>query len=121
PLLDQRSFDQQAVQELVRRASLRMDLELEADTPLDEGLWSIARDLDERLEEAVTELARKVGIGVDTDEQVDAFQCAFHFGHALNVEALPGLSIGDDRTMLGTFWRDTAVEQEENDYFATGH
>ena len=23
--------------------------------------------------------------------------------------------------MLGTFWRDTAVEQEEIDFFATGH
>ncbi len=23
--------------------------------------------------------------------------------------------------MLGTFWRDTAVEQEEIEYFATGH
>ena len=30
---------------------------------------------------------------MDTDEQVEAFQCAFHFGHALNVEALPGIDI----------------------------
>src|SRR5262249_59652165 len=88
---------------------------------LEEGVWSVGRDLDERLEEAVTDLAKKVGLGVDTDEQVEAFQCAFHFGHALNVEALPGLSIWEDRTVLGTFWRDTAVEQEEVEYFATGH
>jgi hypothetical protein len=28
-------------------------------------------DLDERLEETVTELARGIGIGADTDEQVE--------------------------------------------------
>ena len=81
----------------------------------------MARDLDERLEESVTELARRVGIGVDTDEQVDAFQCAFQFGHALKVEGLPGIDINEDRTVLGTFWRDTAVEAEELEYYATGH
>ena len=58
---------------------------------LEDGLWAVARDLDERLEESITELADRIGIRVDTDQEVDAFQCAFHFGHALNVEALPGL------------------------------
>jgi len=121
PLLDERSFDRAAVQALVERARVRIGLEDADDGSLEDGLWAIARDLDERLEETVTELARKVGIGVDTDEQVDAFQCAFHFGHALKVEALPGLQLGEERTVLGTFWRDTAVEQEEIDFFATGH
>ena len=121
PLLDERSFDREAVQALVERAAARIDLELDPEDSLEDGLWAIARDLDERLEESVTELARRVGIGVDTDEQVDAFQCAFHFGHALKVEALPGLQLGEERTVLGTFWRDTAVEQEEIDFFATGH
>ncbi len=121
PLLDERSFDREAVQALVDRAGARIGLELDEDGSLEDGLWAIARDLDERLEETVTELARRVGIGVDTDEQVDAFQCAFHFGHALKVEALPGLQLGEERTVLGTFWRDTAVEQEEIDFFATGH
>ncbi|HEY1332958.1 MAG TPA: helicase-related protein, partial [Myxococcaceae bacterium] len=121
PLLDERSFDREAVQALVERAGARIDLELDPEDSLEDGLWAIARDLDERLEETVTELARRVGIGVDTDEQVDAFQCAFHFGHALKVEALPGLQLGEERTVLGTFWRDTAVEQEEIDFFATGH
>jgi ATP-dependent helicase HepA len=37
------------------------------------------------------------------------------------VEALPGFDIANERTVLGTFWRDTAVEQEEIEYFATGH
>ncbi|HUM13323.1 MAG TPA: helicase-related protein [Myxococcaceae bacterium] len=121
PLLDERSFDREAVQALVDRTGVRIGLELDEDGSLEDGLWAIARDLDERLEETVTELARRVGIGVDTDEQVDAFQCAFHFGHALKVEALPGLQLGEERTVLGTFWRDTAVEQEEIDFFATGH
>ncbi|HYO55872.1 helicase-related protein [Archangium sp.] len=122
PLLDIRSFDQEAVTRLVTRAQERMDVEVEEEEQsLEEGMWSVARDLDEKLEETVTELARRVGIGVDTDEQVDAFQCAFHFGHALKVEGLPGIDINEDRTVLGTFWRDTAVEAEELEYFATGH
>jgi ATP-dependent helicase HepA len=125
PLLDLRSFDRQAVEELVHRAHLRFGLSDEdaepAESSVEDGLWAIARDLDERLEETVTELARKVGIGVDTDEQVEAFQCAFHFGHELKVEALPGLPLGQDKTVLGTFWRDSALEQEEIEYFATGH
>jgi ATP-dependent helicase HepA len=122
PLLDLRSFDKEAVKALVERAQTRSGIEPDdEDETLEDGLWSVARDLDERLEETVTELALKVGLGVDTDQQVDAFQCALHFGHALNVEALPGIDITKERTVLGTFWRDTAVEQEEIEYFATGH
>src|SRR5207302_2983664 len=122
PLLDTRSFDREAVEALVARAHVRMGEEPDEDgAELEEGLWAVARDLDERLEENVTELALRIGLGVDTDQQVDAFQCAFHFGHALKVEALPGLDISQERTALGTFWRDTAVEQEEIEYFATGH
>lgn len=124
PLLDTRSFDREAVEALVARAHTRMGEEPDEDddeSDLEEGLWAVARDLDERLEENVTELALRIGLGVDTDQQVDAFQCAFHFGHALNVDALPGLDISKERTVLGTFWRDTAVEMEEIEYFATGH
>jgi ATP-dependent helicase HepA len=121
PLLDQRSFDRAEVEALVTKAQARLGMEAEEGASLEDGLWALSRDLDERLEDAVTELARKVGLGVDTDEQVDAFQCAFHFGHALNVEALPGLDLTQERTVLGTFWRETAVEQEEIEYFATGH
>jgi ATP-dependent helicase HepA len=121
PLLDLRSFDREEVKGLVARGSERMGIDREEDAPLEDGLWAIARDLDERLEETVTDLARKVGIGVDIDEQVEAFQCAFHLGRELTVEALPGLSLAEDKVVLGTFWRDTAVEKEEIDYFATGH
>jgi ATP-dependent helicase HepA len=124
PLLDLRSFDKPAVERLVARAQARMGIDGDGDGEagaLEDGLWGVARDLDERLEETVTELAKRVGIRVDTDDEVDAFQCAFHFGHALNVEGLPGLDVMEDRTVLGTFWRDTAVEAEELEYFATGH
>jgi ATP-dependent helicase HepA len=121
PLLDVRSFDQEAVEALVTRAQVRLGIEPDPEATLADALWGVARDLDERLEETVTELAERVGIGVDTDREVNAFQCAFHFGHALTVEALPGIDVSQEKTTLGTFWRDTAVEQEEIDFFATGH
>jgi ATP-dependent helicase HepA len=121
PLLDVRSFDQEEVESLVRRAQTRLGIDADEETALADALWGVARDLDERLEETVTELAERVGIGVDTDREVNAFQCAFHFGHALTVEALPGIDVSQEKTLLGTFWRDTAVEQEEIDFFATGH
>jgi ATP-dependent helicase HepA len=121
PLLDLRSFDRLAVTALVERAEHRIDHEAQGDESLDDRLLGLARDLDERLEENITELADRIGVRVDTDQEVDAFQAAFHFGHALAVEALPGFDIAQERTVLGTFWRDTAVEQEEIEYFATGH
>lgn len=124
PLLDARSMDRPAVAALVARAEERLDLDDMGEDEaleLEERLLGVARELDERLEDTVTSLARRVGIGVDTDDQVDAFQCAFHFGHALKVDALPGLDVTNERTVLGSFWRDTAVEQEELEYFATGH
>ena len=121
PLLDIRSFDEDAVRALATRAQARLGIEPDEESSLSDALWGVARDLDERLEETVTELAERVGIGVDTDREVNAFQCAFHFGHALAVDALPGIDIAQERTILGTFWRDTAVEQEEIDFFATGH
>ncbi len=122
PLLDLRSFDRDEVQALVDRAKHRSGLSTEDDEEsLEDGLWAVARDLDERLEECVAEMADRIGIRVDQDQEVDAFQCAFHFGHQLAVEALPGYDITQERAVLGTFWRDTAVEQEEIEYFATGH
>ncbi|MDP3572845.1 MAG: helicase, partial [Archangium sp.] len=121
PLLDLRSFDKVEVKELVQRSHERTGMDADEDETLEDGLWSIARDLDERLEETITELADRIGIKVDQDQEVDAFQCGFHFGQTLNVEALPGYDITEERTVLGTFWRDTAVEQEEIEYFATGH
>jgi len=121
PLLDVRSFDRQGAEALLERAGDRLGLKRDVETSLEDGVWAVARDLDERLEETVTELARKVGIGVDVEEQVEAFQVAFDLGRELTVEALPGISLAEDKVVLGTFWRDTALEQEEIEYFATGH
>jgi len=121
PLLDLRSFDRQGVEELLARARERMGIEGNGESSLEDGLWAAARDLDERLEETVTELAKKVGIGVDTEEHVEAFQVAFDLGRELTVEALPGISLAQDKVLVGTFWRDTAIEREEIEYFATGH
>ena len=121
PLLDLRSFDREAVEPLLIRARERLGVEPDGETSLQDGLWSVARDLDERLEETVTALAKKVGIGVDAEAHVEAFQVAFDLGRELTVEALPGISLAQDKVLLGTFWRDTAIEREEIDYFATGH
>jgi len=121
--VDEQGYSRMAgeMEALVARGAERLGLETTASAGLEDGLWMLARELDERLEETVTELARKVGIGVDVEEQVDAFHCAFDLGRELTVEALPGLSLAQDKVVLGTFWRDTAIEREEVDYFATGH
>lgn len=124
PLLDRRSFDRERVSSLLERAFARAGMEHEGfDDPqaLEEGLLSVARDLDERLEDTVLSIARRVGIDVDTDENVEAFQCRLTLGAQLLVDALPGLDITDERAIEGTFWRDTAVEREEVEYLATGH
>jgi ATP-dependent helicase HepA len=122
PLLDLRSYDEHAVRALVERAGGRLGIDFAGDEGLEDALWRIARDLDERYEETVTDIARRVGIRVDTDEQVEAFQAAFQLGGEVAVDALPGLELEKgERTLLGSFWRDTAVVQEENDYFGTGH
>lgn len=121
PLLDARSFDEGAVRALVERGCKRLGIDHLIEEDLEETLWSIARDLDERLEETVIDLARRVGIDVDCEEQVEAFQCAFRLGGSMAVDALAGIDVSQDRILLGSFWRDTAVVEEENDYFATGH
>ena len=89
---------------------------------LEDGLWGVARDLDERLEETVTELARegrprrrhrRAGGGVPVRLPLRA--------RAQRRGAAGPRHLEEERTVLGTFWRDTAVEQEEIEYFATGH
>ncbi|MDF1562459.1 MAG: SNF2-related protein [Deltaproteobacteria bacterium] len=122
PLLDHRSCDLARVQAIADRAVERFELtEILEEETLPDRFWGLARDLDERLEDTVTLLARQVGLGVDLDENVDAFECAFNFGNRLKVDSLPGLSIAQERRELGTFWRETAVERDEISYFATGH
>lgn len=123
PLLDRRSFDRERVERMLQRAYDRAGggEELDPDGDLEEELLNVARDLDERLEETVLGIARKVGIGVDTDEQVEAFQCRLTLGSGMLVDALAGYDLSEDKLIEGTFWRDTAVEREEIEYLATGH
>ena len=124
PLLDRRSFDREAVAELLARGAARLGVadDLDPDADLEEGLQLLSRELEERLEDTTLRLARQAGIGVDTDEQVDAFECALTLGREMKIEALPGVTIPDEpQTVLGSFWRDTAVEREEIEYFGAGH
>ncbi len=121
PLLDLRSYDENAVRSLVERGAARLGVELDDDEELEQALWHVARDLDERLEEEVVDLARRVGITADCEEHVDAFQCQFKLGGEMAVDQIPGVDLDSEQPILGSFWRDTAVVQEENDYFATGH
>src|SRR5262249_3955141 len=125
PLLDRRSFDRDRVGAMLQRAFDRAGIDDEADFEeagdLEEGLWSVARDLDERLEGTLPPIPRKVGIGVDTDEHVEAFQCRLTLGSGMTVDALAGVDLSEERVIEGTFWRDTAVEREEIEYLATGH
>lgn len=126
PLLDRRSFDRERVGRMLSRALTRAglddeDLDLDTQEGLEEALLTVARDLDERLEDTVLEIARRVGIEVDTDENVEAFQCRLTLGSHLVVDALAGIDLSEERVIEGTFWRDTAVEREEIEYLATGH
>ncbi len=124
PLLDRRSFDRERVEALLARANERAGIEAaEGDEAgdLEAGLQQVARDLDERLEETVLQIARRIGVEVDTDEHVEAFQCRMVLGSRLVVDALAGLDLSRELVVGGTFWRDTAVEREEIEYLATGH
>jgi ATP-dependent helicase HepA len=132
PLLDRRSFDREAVAQTVVRGAERLGVT--EDLPegltqggcepeeLEEGLQLLSRELEERLEDVTVRLATQAGIGVDTEEQVEAFEAAFTLGREMHVEALPGMTVPDEpETLLGSFWRDTAVEREEIEYFGSGH
>jgi ATP-dependent helicase HepA len=61
-------------------------------------------------------------MAVDTDENVHPFEVAFTLGSGMQIEALPGMDLPEEeRTHLGSFWRETAVAHEELEWFATGH
>jgi ATP-dependent helicase HepA len=89
---------------------------------LREALVTLSRWLEEELEELGTDIGRRVGIDVDTDQNVSPFEVAFTLGAALKIDALPGMLIPDEpETLLGSFWRETAVQRDELEWFATGH
>ena len=140
PLLDIRSASIPELSKVVKAAFERMgeqppgDLEAaesdadDADATtsrsreIESGLQTLSRWLEEELEELTVEAGRRVGMEVDTDENVHPFETAFTFGSGMQIEALPGMNMPEEeRTHLGSFWRETAVAHEELEWFATGH
>lgn len=135
PLLDIRSASLPELGALVRNAFARLGEEppegiaalggvpteagMEA---LREALVTLSRWLEEELEELCTEVGHRVGMDVDTDQNVHPFEVAFTIGAGMRIEALPGMTMPEEpETHLGSFWRETAVARDELQWFATGH
>jgi ATP-dependent helicase HepA len=130
PLLDLRSASLPELTALVRGAFERLGEEPPSagDGPADDlasvqqGLQTLSRWLEEELEDLSAEVGQRVGIEVDADENVHPFEVAFTLGREMRIEALPGMAVPEEpRTHLGSFWRETAVAQDELEWFATGH
>ncbi|HEX8908243.1 MAG TPA: SNF2-related protein [Anaeromyxobacteraceae bacterium] len=127
PILDLRSASLPELSRLVGGAYGRLgeappaDLAAGADA-VQEALLALSRSLEEQLEDVCADVARRVGVDVDTDQNVHPFEVAFTLGAHLRIEALPGMEIPDEPvTHLGSFWRETAVARDELEWFATGH
>ncbi len=129
PLLDIRSASLPELADLVRAAFERLGDEppdgvdgQDAGPAIEESLVTLSRWLEEELEEATVEVARRVGIEADTDQNVHPFEVAFTLGSGMKIEALPGMQLPEEPvTHLGSFWRETAVARDELEWFATGH
>jgi ATP-dependent helicase HepA len=120
PLLDIRSAALAELGRLVETGFERLGEE-PPDEPT-EALVSLSSFLEEELEDAVAEVGRRVGMDVDTDQNVHPFEVAFTFGVGMKIEALPGMTMPEEpETWLGSFWRETAVARDELHWFATGH
>ena len=120
PLLDLRSASLAELGRLVAGGFEKLGEE--APEELTEALVSLSSFLEEELEDAVAEVGRRVGMDVDTDQNVHPFEVAFTFGTGMKVEALPGMTMPEEpETWLGSFWRETAVARDELHWFATGH
>ena len=120
PLLDIRSASLAQLGRLVATGFEKLGEE--APEELTEALVSLSSFLEEELEEAVADVGRRVGMDVDTDQNVHPFEVAFTFGTGMKIEALPGMVLPEEpETWLGSFWRETAVARDELHWFATGH
>jgi len=120
PLLDIRSASLAELKRLVAAGFEKLGEE--PPDELTEALVSLSTFLEEELEEAVADVGRRVGMDVDTDQNVHPFEVAFTFGTGMKVEALPGMVLPEEpETWLGSFWRETAVARDELHWFATGH
>src|SRR5207244_11578559 len=85
------------------------------------GLQAVAAHLERRLEAVTIEAAKRVGLAVDVEVDVMPGQVSFSVGPELKVDALAGFDLSQDRTVVGSFRREFAVQHEEIDSFATGH
>ncbi|HTN50777.1 MAG TPA: helicase, partial [Anaeromyxobacter sp.] len=131
PLLDVRSAALPELARLVRAAFERLgeeppegiDGDAEAAQPaIQAALVTLSRWLEEELEDVAVEIGRRIGIEVDTDQNVHPFEAAFTLGAGMRIEALPGMALPEEpQTFLGSFWRETAVARDELHWFATGH
>ena len=135
PLLDIRSASLPELASLVKNAFARLGEDppegiarlggvpkAEGMEALREALVILSCWLEEELEELGTEVGHRVGIDVDTDQNVHPFEVSFTLGSGMRIEALPGMELPDEpETYLGSFWRETAVARDELQWFATGH
>jgi ATP-dependent helicase HepA len=131
PLLDIRSASLPELARLVRAAFDRLGedppegIDAEGDggaEAISEALVTLSRWLEEELEDIAVEIGRRVGMDVDTDQNVHPFEVAFTLGAGMKIEALPGMELPEEPlTILGSFWRETAVARDELQWFATGH
>jgi ATP-dependent helicase HepA len=121
PLLDLRSCDLRAVRALAERGGERIGARLRPGSDAETALRTVASLLETRLEAVTIEAAKRVGLAVDVEVDVLPGQVSFNVGPELKVDALAGFDLSEDRTVLGSFRRDVAVQHEEHDSFATGH
>jgi ATP-dependent helicase HepA len=121
PLLDLRSCDPAALRALAERGARRIGARLLPSSDAEGALRAVATALEMRLEAVTIEAAKRVGLAVDVEVDVMTGQVAFSVGPELRVDALAGFDISQDRTVVGSFRREFAVQHEETDSFATGH
>jgi len=121
PLLDLRSCDLRAVRALAEQGGERIGARLRPASDAETALRTVASLLETRLEAVTIEAAKRVGLAVDVEVDVLPGQVSFNVGPELKVDALAGFDLSEDRTVLGSFRRDVAVQHEEHDSFATGH
>jgi ATP-dependent helicase HepA len=80
-------------------------------------LARVPPDLDELIEHVVTKAATRLGFRVEQVRGRRAY--AIEFGNEAIVDSLPGVAAG--ASMIGTFDREYAVEDETIDFFSSGH
>ncbi|ABS24823.1 type III restriction protein res subunit [Anaeromyxobacter sp. Fw109-5] len=130
PLLDIRSAALPDLARLVKGAFGRMGEEVPegiegprvSGEAVEQSLVTLSRWLEEELEEVTTDVGQRIGMEVDTDQNVHPFEVAFTLGSGMRIEALPGMEMPEEPvTYLGSYWRETAVARDELQWFATGH